>query len=547
MKGEREGLKRGFYGATGIIAGGTFLSRILGLVREQVFAFYFGAGAATDAFQIAFRIPNLLRDLFAEGAMSSALVPTYTRVRKERGEGVAWRLVSNVVCTLALALGLIAALGVIFADPLVALYAPSFKEVPGKHEMAVAMTRILWPFLPMVVLAAVWMGILNARDRYGIPALAPSLFNVVSILAAFTLCPWVAHSLGWPPIYGMALGAVAGGLGQWLVQIPALRREGFRFQPLLDWKDPSLRKMVLLMGAGTFGLAATQINILVNSVLAAGAGNGAVSWLNYAFRLMQFPIGVFGVAISTASLTKVARESAAGDLHAVCGSIRDALRMVMVLTVPSAAGLAVLGTPIISVIYERGEFTAADTHATALALAAYALGLTAYSAVKVMVPVLFALGKARAALWSSSLSVLLNVGLGIWWVKALGFAGLALGTSVAALVNAAVLLWLLQSHLKKINFVSLGRCLISTIGAALFMVIFVYILLGFTGIRPLGPIPLTGLWAGSNFAQHVLILTVTLGAGVVSYGVAGKVLGLQEVERIQGLLWKRLKQRRDKG
>lgn len=540
------GKKRGFYGATGIIAGGTFLSRILGLIREQVFAYFFGAGAATDAFQIAFRIPNLLRDLFAEGAMSSALVPTYTRARREQGEDAAWRLVANVICTLAIVLGLVAALGVIFADPIVRLYAPSFREVPGKHEMAVAMTRMLWPFLPMVVLAAVWMGILNARDRYGIPALAPSLFNVISILAAFTLCPWVAHSFGWPAIYGMALGAVGGGLAQWVVQIPALKAEGFRFRFLLDWRDPFLRKMVLLMGAGTFGLAATQLNILVNSILAAGAGDGAVSWLNYAFRLMQFPIGVFGVAISTASLTKVARESAAGDYDAVCGSIRDALRMVLVLTVPSAAGLAVLGTPIISVIYQRGQFTAADTYATALALGGYAVGLTAYSAIKVMVPVLFALGRARAALWSSALSVLLNVGLGIWWVKALGFAGLALGTSVAALVNAFVLLWLLQSYLKKIDFVNLARCLISTIGAALFMVIFVYILLGFTGIRPLSPIPLTGLWVGSNFAQHVLILTVTLVAGVVAYGVAGRVLGLQEVERIQGLLWKRLKQCRDK-
>ncbi|RYZ95594.1 MAG: murein biosynthesis integral membrane protein MurJ, partial [Proteobacteria bacterium] len=273
-----KGSKRGFYGATGIIAGGTFLSRILGLVREQVFAFFFGAGSATDAFQIAFRIPNLLRDLFAEGAMSSALVPTYTRVRKEQGEEKAWLLVSNVVCTLALALSVVAALGIVFADPLVSLYAPSFKDVPGKHEMAVTMTRILWPFLPMVVLAAVWMGILNARERYGTPALAPSIFNVISIFSAFTICPWVAWAFGAPPIYGMAIGAVIGGLGQWLIQVPSLKKEGFHFKPVFNWQDPALRKMVLLMGAGTFGLAATQINILVNSMLAAGAGDGAVSW-----------------------------------------------------------------------------------------------------------------------------------------------------------------------------------------------------------------------------------------------------------------------------
>jgi putative peptidoglycan lipid II flippase len=546
MSAAGKGSKRGFYGATGIIAGGTFLSRILGLVREQVFAFFFGAGSATDAFQIAFRIPNLLRDLFAEGAMSSALVPTYTRVRKEQGEERAWRLVSNVVCALTLAMGVVAALGIILADPLVTLYAPSFSEVPGKHEMAVTMTRILWPFLPMVVLAAVWMGILNARERYGTPAMAPSLFNIISVFSAFTICPWVAYAFGAPPIYGMAIGAVIGGLAQWLIQVPSLRQEGFRFTPVFDWKDPSLRKMVMLMGAGTFGLAATQINILVNSVLAAGAANGAVSWLNYAFRLMQFPIGVFGVAISTASLTRVARESADGDHDAVCNSIRDALRMVMVLTVPSAVGLTVLGTPIISVIYQRGRFTPEDTYATALALAGYSAGLTAYSGIKVMVPVLYALGRAKSAIWSSGLSVILNVVLGVILVKSLGFEGLALGTSISAILNAGILLWIMQKQLKKIDFASLGRCLGGSVVASLFMAISVYAILSFVGIRPLAPIPLTGRWVNANFAQHLLILGVTLATGVAVYGVAGKLLGLQEVERVQGLVWKRLKQRKDK-
>lgn len=545
MGAKEKGGKRGFYGATGIIAGGTFLSRILGLVREQVFAYFFGAGSSTDAFQIAFRIPNLLRDLFAEGAMSSALVPTYTRVRKEQGEDRAWRLVANVICTLTLVLGVVAALGIVLADPLVSLYAPSFSQVPGKHEMAVTMTRILWPFLPMVVLAAVWMGILNARERYGTPALAPSLFNIISVISAFTICPWIAHSFGVPAIYGMAIGAVIGGLGQWLIQVPSLREEGFHFRPVFDWKDPALRQMVLLMGAGTFGLAATQINILVNSMLAAGAGDGAVSWLNYAFRLMQFPIGVFGVAISTASLTRVARESAEKNFEAVCDSIRDALRMVMVLTVPSAVGLTVLGTPIISVIYQRGRFTPEDTYATALALAGYSLGLTAYSAIKVMVPVLYALGRARSAIWSSGLSVVLNVILGVVLVRSLGFEGLALGTSISAILNAFILLWIMQGHLKKIDFASLGRGLAGSVVASLFMAISVYVILSFVGLRPLAPIPLTGFWVKANFAQHLLILGAALVVGIAAYGIAGKVLGLQEVAKVQELVWKRLSKRKD--
>jgi putative peptidoglycan lipid II flippase len=538
--------KKGFYGATGIIAAGTFLSRILGLVREQVFAYFFGAGAATDAFQIAFRIPNLLRDLFAEGAMSSALVPTYTKVRKAEGEARGWDLVSNVITTLFLVLTVVALLGVLLADPLVSLFAPAYKETPGKHEMTVAMTQMLWPFLPLVVLAAVWMGILNARERYATPALAPSVFNLASIAAAFTICPLLAHYAGWPPIYGMAIGAVLGGLGQWLVQVPALRREGFRYRFRLQPKDPALRKMVLLMGAGTFGLAATQINILVNSILASGQGDGAVSWLNFAFRLMQFPIGVFGVAISTANLTKVARESADGDYTAVSKSVGDALRMVMVLTVPSALGLGILGMPIISVIYERGEFSAQDTYATSMALAGYSLGLVAYSAIKVLVPVLYSLGKAKLAIWSSGFSVLLNVGLCLALVGRFGFVGLAFATSLAAILNSLILLFLLQRQLKQIDFKNLGRCLVGTVGASLFMAIIVYVLQGFVGIVPFRPIPLTGAWVNATVSGHLLFLLVALVSAVGAYALVGRMLGLRELEQIQKLLWKRLNTTKDR-
>jgi putative peptidoglycan lipid II flippase len=545
MAEEKKQGKRSFYGATGIIAGGTFLSRILGLVREQVFAYFFGAGAATDAFQIAFRIPNLLRDLFAEGAMSAALVPTYTKLRTNAGEARAWHLVNNVICTLGIVVGALTLVGIFVSDSLVLLFAGSFREVPGKFEMTVMMTRILWPFFPLVVMAAVWMGILNARDRYGTPALAPSLFNIFSIAAAFTLCPWVEQWWGWPPIYGMAIGAVIGGLGQWLIQVPSLRREGYRFSPVLQPRDPALRNMVLLMGAGTFGLAATQVNVLVNSVLAASQGDGAVSWLNYAFRLMQFPIGVFGVAISTANLTRVAREAARNDTAAVRDSIRDALRMVMVLTIPSAVGLAVLGIPIISVIYEHGQFTPEDTFATSMALAGYALGLSAYSSVKVMVPVLYSLGRSKMAIWSSGSSVALNVILCLSLVGPFGFQGLAFATSLAAILNAAVLLWMLQILVKQIDFKNLATCLGATLLASLFMAIFVYLGMRVVEISPFAPIPLTSLWLKANFLKQVLFLLAALIIGVATYGFAGRCLGLREIERVQEQIWKRLRRSRD--
>lgn len=542
---ESSSKKRGFYGATGIIAGGTFLSRILGLVREQVFASFFGAGAATDAFQIAFRIPNLLRDLFAEGAMSAALIPTYTKTRQAEGEERAWRLVSNVITALFLVTSAVALAGVLFADPLVTLIAPGFREVPGKHEMTVAMTQILWPFLPLVVMAAVWMGILNARDRYGTPALAPTLFNVASILAAFTLCPLVFRAFGWPPIYGMALGALIGGFLQWFIQVPTLRGEGFRYNWRLQTSDPGLKKMVLLMGAGTFGLAATQVNVLVNSFLASGQGDGAVSWLNYAFRLMQFPLGVFGVAISTANLTKVSREAASGDMKAVSQSVTSALRMVMVLSIPSSVGLAVLGIPIISVIYEHGRFHAEDTYNTSMALAGYALGLASYSAIKVLVPVLYSLGRARSTIWSSGVGVILNVGLGLLLVGPFGFVGLAFATSVAAILNFFILLWLVRAPLKQIDFKDLGKCFGLTLVASLFMAIIVYIPQRYVGILPFFPIPLTGFWAGATFLQHLSFLAIALVAAMVVYCLIGRILGLREVEQIQELIWKRLKRTKD--
>ncbi len=536
--------KRSFYGATAIMAASTFLSRILGLVREQVFAYFFGAGTATDAFQIAFRIPNLLRDLFAEGAMSSALVPVYTRLQKERGDASAWRLVSNVITTLALVLCGISVIGILCADPLVSLFASGFKEIPGKHEMTVHMTRILWPFLPLVVMAAVWMGVLNSREIFGIPALAPTLFNLVSLASAFTICPLVAHYTGYPMIYGWAAGAVLGGLAQWLIQVPALRKEGFRYRPVLEPRDPSLQKMIVLMGAGTFGLAATQVNVLVSSALASGQGEGAVSWLYFAFRLMQFPIGVFGVAISTANFTKVSKEAAVGNLGAVSESLRDALRMVIVLTLPSSVGLAVLGVPIISVIYEHGRFLASDTYQTSLALAGYSLGLCAYSANRVMVPVLYSLGKSRSAIWNSSLGMVLNVALCFALIGPLGFTGLALALSAAALMNTFILLWVLQVNLKQIEFKNLGICLLKTLCASLFMAIIVYVFLGFLDAQPFRPILLTGVWDKANFAKRLFFLLAALGIGVSTFALVGRLLGLQELERIQGLIWKRLRIRK---
>jgi len=384
------------------------------------------------------------------------------------------------------------------------------------------------------------MGVLNSRDRYATPALAPTVFNLASILAAFLLCPFMEPWFGLHPIYGMAIGAFLGGLGQWLIQVPALRREGFRFVPHLNWGDPDLRRIVVLMGAGTFALAATQVNILVNSIMAASQGDGAVSWLNYAFRLMQFPIGVFGVAISTATLTRVSHEAAANDMIAVGKSVVNSLRMVLMLTVPSAVGLAVLGVPIIAVIYEHGLFTQEDTLATAGALACYALGLSAYSGIKVLVPVFYSIGKSRVAVISSGLSVALNVTLCILFVDRWGFRGLALATSCAAILNCGLLMVILDRLIKGVDFRSVARCAGASIISAAVMAAVLGFFLYALGIPLWGAVSPEGLWSTSGFFVRLTFLFASLLTGVACYWGCARVLGLNEVTGVTQLVLRRI-------
>lgn len=438
----------------------TFLSRIMGLLREQVFAHLFGAGHAVDAFNIAFRIPNLLRDLFAEGAMSAALVPTFTRVREQQGAARAWQLAFRVFRVLFGTVAVIAAIGMVFSDVLVGLYAGAFREVPGKFELAVSLTRVLFPFFPLVALAAAFMAVLNVSGVFFMPAFASALFNLSSV-GTGVLGAWWFGRAGMEPIYGMAVGVVLGGgvqaFCQWpeIVRLRHADREASGSLQLGAWhRDPDLRAMLLLMAPGTLGLAATQLSILVNSMLATSAGPGAVSWLNYAFRLMQFPIGVFGVSLAQATLPRVSTHWARNEHQEASETIRQSLLQVFAINLPAAAGLAALSVPLISLLFEHGRFGPSDTAQTALALAAYSLGLAAYSGVKVLVPVFYAFGTTRVPVISSVLSVGITVMLNLVTVRVLGFWGLALGTSISAFVNLGYLLFSTRSivHSKSAQF-----------------------------------------------------------------------------------------------
>jgi putative peptidoglycan lipid II flippase len=421
-------------------------SRVLGVVREQVLAGYFGASDAVDAYNVAYRVPNLLRDLFAEGAMSAAFVPTFARELATQGKTPAFRLGTNVISALLVITGVAVVLAFVFVDPLTRLLAPGYAEVPGKLALVAQLTRIMLPFLTFIGLAAACMGMLNALGHFFVPALSPAMFNVVSILCAVALVP-VMPLVGWPPIAAIAIGTLLGGGAQWLVQWPALRREGFRYRPHLDWRDPGLRRVLLLMGPGTVGLAATQVNLFVNTVLAAREGTGAVSFLSYAFRLMYLPIGLFGVSIATATTPAVARQAAQSDRDATRRTIADGLLLMLSLNVPATVGLAVLATPIVQLMFERGAFTHAETVGTAAALQFYAIGLVGYSVVRIASPAFYALGKNRVPVVVSVLTMAVNVGLNVLLVRSLGYRGLALGTSLAAIFNGGLLLILLRRHL----------------------------------------------------------------------------------------------------
>lgn len=516
------------------------ISRVLGLVREQVFAALFGASTATDAYQIAFRIPNLLRDLFAEGAMSAALVPTFIRVQKEEGARRGWQLATRVFVVLFLVVAVIAVFGMVFADSMVGLYAGAFKAVPGKFELTVRMTRTMMPFFPLVALAAAFMAILNACGRFFIPSFASALFNLVSIVTGVILARTLPR-YGIAPIEGMAYGVIAGGFVQALVQWPVLLKEGYRPAwkgplqgPVLQ--DPGLKRMMFLMVPGTVGLAATQINILVNSVFATSVGEGAVSWLNYSFRLMQFPIGIFGVSLATATLPEFSRKWTAQDFDGASGALTQSLRRVFAINFPASAGLAFLGVPIISLIFEHGRFHSTDTEATAQALAAYAVGLTAYSVVKVLVPICYAIGETRYAVFSSVFSVVSNLLFNFAFVKKLGFTGLAFGTSVTAILNSLLLWHLISKKLGERQAETGSRSLFQSCarfaGAALLMGVTVFAVdrYWFSPLNPANPFWFRLLRTGGGVAL-----------GLFVYWRVSILLGLKESLEIIDLLKRRLR------
>ncbi|HSZ81200.1 MAG TPA: murein biosynthesis integral membrane protein MurJ [Polyangia bacterium] len=497
----------------------TMLSRVLGLVREQIFALTLGASTSSDAFLAAFRIPNLLRDLFAEGALSAAFVPTYVSTLRNQSRPAAYALANRVLSTLTIYLGLIAIVGMIFPGPIVHFVARGFS--PEKAALCQTLVRIMLPYLPTISLAVVAMGALNAEELYTTPALAPTMFNLVAIAGGLTV-----YGLGLSPrtaVMTWAALAVLGGVAQLAIQVPTLVRLGFRprLTPDLRLRDPATRRIAALMAPATLGVAAVQINVVINSSFASMVSDGAISWLSYAFRLMQLPIGVFGVAVGTTALTHLSRDAARNDWPALSGTLRRGLRMVLFLTVPSTVGLALLAVPIIRLIYEHGHFSARATEQTARALFGYSFGLASYASIKVVAPAFYALRRTRVPLIGSLLAVAANLAWNLATFRGLGHVGLALGTSIAATVNLAVLVFAYETQVKNLLTRDFFAGVVRILAASAAMGVVVWFLSG-----RLELIARTGL------AVRLLKAIGPVVVGTVVYFFSARALGLEEAQTL---------------
>src|SRR5881394_992256 len=512
--------------ATGIVGMAVLCSRVLGLIREMVFAGLFGAGRNLDAFLMAFRLPNLLRDLFAEGALSTAFITTFSKQIAVQGDESAWRLANKVATLTAVFMSAVTLLGILFAPQLVELLTLGSWS-PDKTDLTILLTRIMWPFMLMVSLAALVMGMLNAKYVFGPPAMASSYFNLGSIIGGVAIGYWIDPHFGARSLVGLAIGTLIGGAWQLIGQFPSLWKVGYAFHPDFHWRNEGVRTVLMLMGPAVIAASAVQVNVLINSGFAARLGDGPVSWLNIAFRLMQLPLGIFGVAIGTVTLPLVSRSAALGNKTEFRGALAHAMRLVMLLTIPSAIGLMILAEPIIGLIYQHGRFTSASTIQTAGALRFYAIGLVGYSAVKVLAPAFYALDKRNLPMVVSLFSIGLNVALN-WFFTfrlELGHRGLALSTSLVALTNFLILYIMMRQYIGRLEtgvmLRTLGKLFLA--GALLAGICFLAQYFHFVSAE----------W---NLWRKALGLTITIAAGAAVFFGTAYLLHVAEVRDVVELV-----------
>lgn len=420
--------------ALATVSGLTLVSRVLGFVRDVVIAGTFGAGTATDAFFVAFRIPNLLRRLFAEGALSQAFVPVLAEYKSRHGPGPTRELVDRVAAALALALAVTVALGVAGATLIVYVSAPGFAATPERFDLTVTMLRITFPYIGLISLVALAAGILNTWGRFAVPAITPTLLNVAFITGALFLTRYFD-----PPVLVLAWAVLAGGVLQLAVQLPALARIGMLPRPRLVLGDPGVRRILVLMGPAVVGVSVAQISLLLNTVFASFLRTGSVSWLYYAERLMEFPTGLLGAALGTILLPSLARLHSEGAAQEYSQLLDWGLRLTFLLAIPAAAGLAVLATPLIATLFYYGAFGVDDLLMTRQALIAYAVGLIGLIGVRVLAPGFYGRQDIRTPVKIAIAALVATQLMNALLIGPLKHAGLALAVGLGACLNAVLL------------------------------------------------------------------------------------------------------------
>ncbi|MDR0882086.1 MAG: murein biosynthesis integral membrane protein MurJ [Candidatus Adiutrix sp.] len=507
-----------------LVSGATLLSRLAGLVRDQVAGYYFGTSQVMDIFTVAFRIPNLLRRLLAEGALTAAFVPVFSETLTDGGPAAAAALFRNMFTLLAMVLTLLSLLGAAFAPQIVTLTASGWAD-PGKYQMAVFLTRVLFPYIFFMGLGALFMGALNAKGFFVAPALGPVMSNLAMIAGAVILGPRLD-----PPILGLALGALVGGGLQLAIQLPGLRQAGLPLRPSFKFLSPGVKKILMLMGPAALGAAVYQLSVFINTNLASYLPESSLSYLYYADRLMQFPLGIFSVAIGTAALPALARQSAQGDQEGFLGSARFALGLSFFITAPAMAGLIGLARPLVATLFQRGQFDAQSALGTAAALQAYALGLPFLSGAGLLARIFYSRADTRTPALVGAYSLALGVAAALLLMGPLEYFGLALASSISSLIN---FFWLYgKLLLREKNFPR----------AALRREVAVYFLLA--ALMGLAVWPL-GLWAGAAIGRPLALTLKTLAAvagGVMIY--VGLALVTRQAHALTLLrLWRRPKGR----
>ncbi len=429
---------------------GTAISRILGLLREMTFSYLFGAGMMMDAYRIAFNIPNLLRDLFSEGSLSAAFLPIFSDYEKKRGKEKAFQFTGYVFNVLLLFIGALTAIGMVFSPQIVRTIAYGFTNDPEKLALTIHLTRIIFPFVIFMVLSALAMGILNFYNHFFTTGFAPTLFNIGIIGCGFVISPFLIQR-GISPILSIGIGVLVGAFLQLIVQIPYFVKSGFRFVKGINFREKGLLRLLKIMIPIEFSYAVTRINVMVNMFLASFLIEGSVSYLGYAMRLMQLPIGILGMAVATVTLPDAARLVSESRDDEVIEIFSRSLRFVFFLTIPASVLLFILRVPIVGLIFERGAFTSQDTIFTSQALAFYSLGIFAMSSSRIVTSIFYSYKDARTPLILSIFTVILNIILSLIFMRFLFFSGLALAASIASIFNLTLLLYFLKKKLKNID------------------------------------------------------------------------------------------------